>query len=163
MGPRPRITSGAGSAGTTGKDCRKGVPEKGSDTFSQTPFFTDLSRTIEPVDSLQCRGLKKECRAECDGRDDAKDDKHADEGLVMRGACLHQREKCTHPFERTEQEDDLHQSGNPWPMDEKQADQNQRSKNADQIAITHEVGAENHKAENDGHENQCSFHYRMIS
>ena len=58
---------------------------------------------------------------------------------------------------------DLHQSGNPRLPDKQQRDKRQEQKHTDQIAIAHEMGAENDEAEDNGNIRQHFFHDRAMA
>jgi hypothetical protein len=76
---------------------------------------------------------------------------------------LHQPAKRTNPLQRTKDEDDLHQAGDPWPTDEEKSDQHQRSDNTYCIAITHEMGAKNDKTQDDRDVHQRVHYVRMMA
>ena len=67
------------------------------------------------------------------------------------------------PLQRAKDEDDLHQSGDPWPTNEQKGDQRQRPNNADRIAVAHEMGAKNDKAQDDRDVDQHFHHGRMMA
>lgn len=119
--------------------------------------------TIQPVDPFQHWQLEKQCRTECYGGHGGKYQGHADERLAMRGTYLHQLVECTGPLECAEDKNDLHQSGNPRLPHKEQRGKRQKQKHTDQIAIAHEMGAENDKAQDNGNIRQHFLHDRVMA
>jgi len=107
--------------------------------------------------------LEKQRRAECNNHDDTKDDSHPGDRLASRDTYLYQFIERTNPLECPENEDNLHQSGNPRSTHKEQRNQTKRSKNTEKILVAHEMGAKNDKTEDDRNVNQYFLHNRIMA
>ena len=81
----------------------------------------------------------------------------------MSGTHLHQHVSRVRPLECAENEHRLYQSGNPQSTNEKQADQYSQSEYGKRIAIAHEMGTEDDKAQYDREVNEYFFHRCMMT
>ena len=102
--------------------------------------------------------MEEQRRAEGYSRHNTQDDYHADEGLILRDPNLNKGMQCANPLERAENKRNLYQPGGPWSADNQQSNQHRRSNHANGIAVAHEMGTKDDKAENDRKVDQRFLH-----